>query len=44
MELTPQQVDFLRSLKTLTDSDIIRLKEIIKKTLIKNEMIIALLN
>lgn len=44
MELTPQQIDFLRSLKTLNDSDDIRVKEIIKKTLIKNEMIIALLN
>ena len=31
MELTPQQLDFLRSLKTLTDSDEIRVKEIIKK-------------
>jgi hypothetical protein len=31
MELTTQQVDFLRSLKTLNDSDNIRIKEIIKK-------------
>ena len=44
MELTPQQIDFLRSLKTLDDSDNIRIKEIIKKTLIKNDMIIYLLN
>lgn len=44
MELTPQQIDFLRSLKVLDDSDNIRIKEIIKKTLIKNDMIIYLLN
>lgn len=44
MELTTQQVDFLRSLKTLNDSDNIRIKEIIKKQLIKDEMIIYLLN
>ena len=31
MELTPKQLDFLRSLKTLNDSDNIRVKEIIKK-------------
>lgn len=44
MELTPKQLDFLRSLKTLNDSDNIRVKEIIKKQLIDNEMIIYLLN
>ena len=44
MELTPQQLDFLRSLKTLNDNDNIRVKEIIKKQLIKDDMIIYLLN
>lgn len=44
MELTPQQLDYLRSLKTLQDSDNIRFKEIIKKRLIDNPMIIYLLN
>ena len=44
MELTPQQLDFLRSLKTLNDNDNIRVKEIIKKQLIKDNMIIYLLN
>lgn len=44
MELTAEQLDYLRSLKTLTDSDNIRFKEIIKKKLIDNPMIIYLLN
>lgn len=44
MELTAQQLDYLRSLKTLQDSDNIRFKEIIKKKLIDNPMIIYLLN
>jgi hypothetical protein len=44
MELTAEQLDYLRSLKTLTDSDNIRFKEIIKKKLINNPMIIYLLN
>lgn len=44
MELTTQQLDYLRSLKTLNDSDNIRFKEIIKKKLIDNPMIIYLLN
>lgn len=44
MELTNEQVNYLRSLKSLTDSDDIRFKEIIKKKLISDEMIIYLLN
>ena len=44
MELTAEQLDYLRSLKTLTDSDTVRFKEIIKKKLINNQMIIYLLN
>ena len=44
MELTNEQVDYLRSLKSLTDIDDIRFKEIIKKKLISDEMIIYLLN
>ena len=44
MELKPEQLDFLRSLKTLTDSDNIRVKEIIKKRLIDDDMIIYALN
>ena len=31
MELKPNELDYLRSLKTLTDSDNVRFKEIIKK-------------
>ena len=44
VELTSEQLDYLRSLKTLMDSDTIRFKEIIKKRLIDNPMIIYLLN
>ena len=44
MELKPEQLDFLRSLKTLTDSDNVRVKEIIKKRLIDDDMIIYALN
>lgn len=44
MELTQEQIQELRNLKTLVDSDDIRFKEIIKKTLINNELIIYLLN
>lgn len=44
MELTPEQLSYLRSLKTLQDSDDIRFKEIIKKKLIENPMVIYLLN
>lgn len=44
MELKPIELDYLRSLKTLTDSDNIRFKEIIKKKLIDDPMIIYLLN
>ena len=44
MDLTPKQLDYLRSLKTLTDSDNVRFKEIIKKKLIDDPMIIYLLN
>ena len=44
MELKPEQLDFLRSLKKLNDSDNIRIKDIIKKKLIDNEMIIYALN
>ena len=44
MEITNEQVQFLRDLKNLPDSDDIRYKEIIKKTLINNDLIIYLLN
>lgn len=44
MELTNEQLQTLRSLKTLMDSDDIRVKEIIKKSLIDSELIIYLLN
>ena len=44
MELTQEQIQKLRDLKTVVDSDDIRYKEIIKKTLIENELIIYLLN
>ena len=44
VKLTSEQLDYLRSLKTLMDSDTIRFKEIIKKRLIDNPMIIYLLN
>lgn len=44
MELTPKELDYLRSLKTLGDSDDVRFKEIIKKRLIGDQMIIYLLN
>ena len=44
MELTNEQIQYLRSLKQLPDSDDIRYKEIIKKTLIENPYIIYLLN
>lgn len=44
MELTDKQIQTLRNLKSLVDSDDIRYKEIIKKTLINNELIIYLLN
>lgn len=44
MELTEKQLQELRALKNLTDSDDIRYKEIIKKTLIENPLIIYLLN
>lgn len=44
MELTQEQIQELRDLKKVVDSDDIRYKEIIKKTLIKNDLIIYLLN
>lgn len=44
MELTNEQIQYLRSLKQLPDSDDIRYKEIIKKSLIDNPYIIYLLN
>lgn len=44
MELTPEQLQELLNLKTLPDSDDIRYKEIIKKTLIDNDLLIYLLN
>ena len=44
MDITPEQIQELRNLKNLVDSDDIRFKEIIKKTLIENELIIYLLN
>ena len=44
MELTQQQIQKLLDLKKLVDSDDIRYKEIIKKTLIENDLLIYLLN
>lgn len=44
MELTQEQVQTLRDLKKNVDSDNVRYKEIIKKSLIENELIIYLLN
>lgn len=44
MELTPKQIQILRDLKTNVDSDNIHYKEIIKKNLINNDLIIYLLN
>ena len=44
MEITQEQIQELRNLKKLVDSDDIRYKEIIKKTLIENELLIYLLN
>lgn len=43
-ELSQEQLQTLRNLKNLPDSDDIRYKEIIKKTLIENDLIIYLLN
>ena len=44
MELTQEQLQILRDLKKVVDSDDIRYKEIIKKNLIDNDLIIYLLN
>ena len=44
MEITNEQIQYLRDLKTYIDSDDIRYKEIIKKALIENELILYLLN
>lgn len=44
MEITQQQIQELLDLKKLVDSDDIRYKEIIKKTLINNDLLIYLLN
>lgn len=44
MEITQEQIQELRDLKTLVDSDDIKYKEIIKKTLINNKLLIYLLN
>ena len=44
IELSQEQLDILRGYKTNTDDDNIRIKEIIKKQLIDDELIIYLLN
>jgi len=44
MELNDEQLKTLLNLKNTVDSDDIRIKEIIKKNLIENELIIYLLN
>ena len=44
MELSQEQIQELRDLKKVVDSDDIKYKEIIKKTLINNDLIIYLLN
>ena len=44
MDITQEQIQELLDLKTIVDSDDIRIKEKIKKTLIENELIIYLLN
>ena len=44
MELTKDQIQTLRDLKKLPDSDDIRYKEIIKQNLINNDLLIYLLN
>lgn len=44
MELTQEQVQELRQYKTVMDDDNIRFKEVIKKTLIDDPLIIYLLN
>ena len=44
MELTQEQLQILRDLKKMPDSDDIRYKEIIKQNLINNDLIIYLLN
>lgn len=44
MTLTPEQIQELRQYKTVMDDDNVRFKEIIKKTLIEDPLIIYLLN
>ena len=44
MDISQDQIQTLLNLKTLVDSDDIRFKEIIKKTLINNDLILYLLN
>ena len=44
MELTQEQLQELRQYKTVLDDDNIRFKEIIKKNLIEDPLIIYLLN
>ena len=44
MDITKEQIQTLLNLKNLVDSDDIRYKEIIKKSLINNELILYLLN
>ena len=44
MELTQEQIQELRQYKTVVDDDNIRFKEVIKKTLIEDPLIIYLLN
>ena len=44
MELTQEQLQTLRSYKTVSDDDNIRYKEIIKKALIEDPLILYLLN
>lgn len=44
MELTKEQIEFLRGFKRNVDDDNIKYKQIIKETLINNNMILYLLN
>ena len=44
MELTNEQIQTLRQYKTVMDDDNVRFKEVIKKNLINDELIIYLLN
>ena len=44
MDITNEQLQSLRDLKNTVDSDNIRYKEIIKKSLIENDYVLYLLN